>query len=166
MGFLPTIRQGSTSILNKHIGAWLGPATERYEEAHGTGWIVVHGRLRCAPGHLRHLSERESSALDRDKRDTEKARTSRTLYRILSSRVGLTRIFEASPTLQMGRNRVISIRKISESFTCRVWHDLKRCATRDEIHCCTNCFSERYKHGGYLVCSAEHESPRARHNNG
>ena len=167
MGFLPTIRQGSTSILNKNIGAWLGPATalaqelsrsqERYEEAHGTVWIVVQGRLRSAPEHLRHLSERESSALDRDKRDTEKARTSRTLYRILSSRVGLTRIFEASPILQMGRNRVISMGNISESFTCRVWHDLKRCATRDEIHRCTDCYSERYKHGGYLVCCAEHE---------
>ena len=70
---------------------------------------MVQGRLRSAPEHLRHLSERESSALDRDKRDTEKARTSRTLYRILSSRVGLTRIFEASPILQMGRNRVISM---------------------------------------------------------
>ena len=27
MGSLPTIRQGSTAILNKHKGAWLGPAT-------------------------------------------------------------------------------------------------------------------------------------------
>ena len=76
--FYQRLGKGFTSILNKHIGAWLGPATalaqelsrsqERYEEAHGTGWIVVQGRLRCAPGHLRHLSERESSALDQDKR--------------------------------------------------------------------------------------------------
>ena len=27
MGSLPTIRQGSTAILNKHTGAWLGPTT-------------------------------------------------------------------------------------------------------------------------------------------
>ena len=27
MGSPPTIRQGSTAILNKHTGAWLGPAT-------------------------------------------------------------------------------------------------------------------------------------------
>ena len=46
MGSLPTIRQGSTAILDKHEGAWLGPATvlaqemgrsqEQHEEAHGT----------------------------------------------------------------------------------------------------------------------------------
>ena len=76
MGSLPTIRQGSTPILNKHKGAWLGPATvlaqemgrsqEQHEEAHGTVSIVVQGLLmRCAPGHLRHLSERESLSIDR-----------------------------------------------------------------------------------------------------
>ena len=69
MGSLPTIRQGSTAILNQHKEAWLGPATvlakemsrsqERHEEAHGTVWTVVPGRLlRCALEHLRHLSER------------------------------------------------------------------------------------------------------------
>ena len=74
MGSLPTIRQESTAILNKHKGAWLGPATvlahemgrsqEQHEEAHGTVWIVVQGRfLRCAPEHLRHLSERESPSI-------------------------------------------------------------------------------------------------------
>ena len=62
----------------KHKGAWLGPATvlaqemgrsqEQHEEAHGTVWIVVQGRLlRCALEHLRHLSERESLSIDRDK---------------------------------------------------------------------------------------------------
>ena len=77
MGSLPTIRQGSTAILNKHKGAWVGPATvlsqemsrsqEGHEEAHGTVWIVVQGRLlRCAPEHLRHLSERGSLTLNRD----------------------------------------------------------------------------------------------------
>ena len=86
MGSLPTIRQGSTAILNKHKGAWLGPATvlaqemgrsqEQHEEAHGTVWIVVQGRFsRCAPEHLRHLSERESLSIDRDKGDKEIART-------------------------------------------------------------------------------------------
>ena len=86
MGSLPTIRQGSTAILNKHKGAWLGPATvlvqevgrsqEQHEEAHGTVWIVAQGRLlRCALEHLRHLSERESLSIDRDKGDREKART-------------------------------------------------------------------------------------------
>ena len=83
---LPTIRQGPTAILNKHKGAWLGPATalaqemsrsqEQHEEAHGTVWIVVHGRLlRCAPEHMRHLSERESLSIDRDEDDKEKVRT-------------------------------------------------------------------------------------------
>ena len=86
MGSSPTIRQGSTAILNKHKGAWLGPATvlaqemgrsqEQHEEAHGTVWIVVQGRLlRCAPEHLRHLSDRESLSIDRDTDDKEKART-------------------------------------------------------------------------------------------
>ena len=86
MGYLPTIRQGSTAILNRHTGAWLGPARvlaqemgrsqEQHEEAHGTVWIVVQGRLlRCAPEHLRHLSERESLSIDRDKGDKDKART-------------------------------------------------------------------------------------------
>ena len=86
MGSLPTIRQGSTAILNKHKGAWLGRATvltqemgrsqEQHEEAHDTVWIVVQGRLlRCAPEHLRHLSERERLSIDRDKGDKEKART-------------------------------------------------------------------------------------------
>ena len=85
-GSLPTIRQGSTAILNEHEGAWLGPATvlaqemgrsqEQHEEGHGTVWIVVQGRLlRCAPEHLRHLSERESLSIDRDKGDKDKART-------------------------------------------------------------------------------------------
>ena len=87
MGSLPTIRQGSAAILNKHKGAWLGPATvlaqemgrsqEQHEEAHGTVWIVVQGRLlRCAPEHLGHLSEREILSIDRDKGDKDKARTS------------------------------------------------------------------------------------------
>ena len=86
MGSLPTVRQGSTALLNKHKGAWLGPATvlaqevgpsqEQREEAHGTVWIVVQGRLsRCAPEHLRLLSERESLSIDRDKGDMGKART-------------------------------------------------------------------------------------------
>ena len=86
MGSLPTIRQRSTAILNKHKGAWLGPATvltqemgrsqEQHEEAHDTVWIVVQGRLlRCAPEHFRHLSERERLSIDRDKGDKEKART-------------------------------------------------------------------------------------------
>ena len=81
MGSLPTIRQGSTAVLHKHKAAWLGPATvlaqekgrrqEQHEEAHGTVWIVVQGRLmRCAPEHLRHLSERESLSLDREKART------------------------------------------------------------------------------------------------
>ena len=80
MGSLPTIRQGSTAILNKHEGAWLGLSTvlveemgrsqEQHEEAHGTVWIVVQGRLlRCTPERLRHLSERESLSIDRDKGD-------------------------------------------------------------------------------------------------
>ena len=82
----PRFGRGPTAILNKHKGAWLGPATvlaqemgrsqEQHEEAHGTVWIVVQGRLlRCAPEHLRHLSERESLSIDRDKDDKEKART-------------------------------------------------------------------------------------------
>ena len=86
MGSLPTIRQGSNAILNKHKGVWLGPATvlaqemgrsqEQHEDAHGTVGIVVQCRLlRCAPEHLRHLSERESLSIDRDKGDREKART-------------------------------------------------------------------------------------------
>ena len=86
MGSLNTIRQGSTAILNKHKGAWLGPATvlaqemgrsqKQHEEAHGTVWIVVQGRLlRCAPEHLRRLSERESLSIDRGKDDKEKAQT-------------------------------------------------------------------------------------------
>ena len=79
MGSLPTIRQGSTALLNEHKGAWLGPATvlaqemgcrqEQHEKAHGTVWIVLQGRLlRCALDHLRHLNERESLSIDRDKR--------------------------------------------------------------------------------------------------
>ena len=86
LGSLPTIRHGSTAILNKHKGAWLGPAAvlaqemgrsqEQHAEAHGTVWIVVQGRLlRRAPEHLRHLSERESLSIDRDKGNKDKART-------------------------------------------------------------------------------------------
>ena len=53
-----------------------GRSQEQHEEAHGTVWIVVQGRLmRCAPGHLRHLSERESLSLDREKGVEEKGRT-------------------------------------------------------------------------------------------
>ena len=85
-GSLPTIRKGSTAILNKHKGAWLGPATvlaqemsrsqEQHEKVHGAVWIVVQGRLlRCAPEHLRHLSERESLSNDGDRGDREKAGT-------------------------------------------------------------------------------------------
>ena len=49
---------------------------EQHEEAHGTVCIVVQGRLmRCAPEHLRHLSERESLSLDREKGVEEPART-------------------------------------------------------------------------------------------
>ena len=83
MGSLSTIRQGSTAIPNKHKGAWLGLSTVlaqetcRSQEQHDEAlWIVVQGRLlRCAPEHLRHLSERESLSIDRDKGDKEKART-------------------------------------------------------------------------------------------
>ena len=86
MGSLPTIRQGSTAILNKHKGARLGPATvlaqemgrsqEQHEEARGTVWIVVQGRLLlCALEHLRHLSERGSLSIDRDKGGKDRART-------------------------------------------------------------------------------------------
>ena len=78
----PRYDKGSTAVLNKHKGAWLGPATvlaqekgrsqEQHEEAHGRVWIVVQGRLmRCAPEHLRHLSERELS-LDREKESKKK----------------------------------------------------------------------------------------------
>ena len=84
MGSLPTILQGSTA-LNKHKGAWLGLAIvleemgrsqEQHEETHGTVRIVVQGRLlRCGFDHLRHLNERESLSIDRDKGDREKART-------------------------------------------------------------------------------------------
>ena len=92
MGSLPTIRQGSTAILNKHKRAWLGPATvlaqemgrsqEQHEEAHGTVWIVVQGRLmRCAPEHLPHLSERESLSIDRTKGDKDEARTFTGIFR-------------------------------------------------------------------------------------
>ena len=74
---------GRLAFLNKHKGAWLGPAAqekgrsqEQHEDAHGTVWTVVQGRLmRCAPEHLRHLSERESLSLDRDKGVQERART-------------------------------------------------------------------------------------------
>ena len=86
VGCLPTIRHRSTVLLNKQKGAWLGPATvlaqekgrsqEQHEEAHGTVWIVVQGRLmRCAPEYLPHLSERESLSYDRDKGVEERART-------------------------------------------------------------------------------------------
>ena len=54
----------------------MGRSQEQHEEVHGTVWIVVHGRLlRCAPEHLRHLSERESLSIDRDEGDIDKART-------------------------------------------------------------------------------------------
>ena len=36
MGSLPTIRQGSTAILNKHKGAWLGPASGDGSEPRAT----------------------------------------------------------------------------------------------------------------------------------
>ena len=81
----PRFGMGSTVILNRDKGPWLSPATvlaqvgrsqEQHEEAHGTVWIVVQGRLlRCAPENLRYLSERESLSIDRDKGDKDKART-------------------------------------------------------------------------------------------
>ena len=52
----------------------MGRSQEQHEEAHGTVWIL--GRLlRCAPEHLRHLSERESLSIDRDRGNKDKART-------------------------------------------------------------------------------------------
>ena len=57
-------------------GSGKGRSQKQHEDAHDTVWIVVNGRLlRCAPEHLRHLSERESLSIDRDKVDREKART-------------------------------------------------------------------------------------------
>ena len=58
------------------VGSYDCRSQERHEEPHSTVWIVVQGRLlRCALEHLRHLSVRESLALDPDKKATEKART-------------------------------------------------------------------------------------------
>ena len=110
VGSLPTIRQGSTALLNKHKGAWLGPAAvlaqekdrsqEQHEEAHGTVWIVVQGRLmRCAPEHLRHLSERESLSPPRQKELRRKLEHSQTLCNIRSSQRVHTLIFEVSQIL-------------------------------------------------------------------
>ena len=57
-------------------GSGDGSEAKQHEEVHGTVWIVVQGRLlRCAPEHLRHLSERESLWIDRDKGDKDKTRT-------------------------------------------------------------------------------------------
>ena len=82
---LPTIRQGATALLNKHKGAWLGPFTvlaqekgrsqEQHEEAHGTVWIVVHGRLTV---HLNtcdiSLNERVCHSIE-TKKSKERPRT-------------------------------------------------------------------------------------------
>ena len=122
MGSLPTIRQGSTAILNKHKGAWLGPATvlaqemgwsqEQHEEAHGTVWIVVQGRLlRCAPEHLRHLSERESLSIDRDKGDKEIARTFTDIVQDFRFRKAHTLIFEVSRIFLMGPSHDTSVER-------------------------------------------------------
>ena len=122
MGSLPTIRQGSTAFLNEHKGAWLGPATvlaqemgrsqEQPDEAHGTVWIVVQGRLlRCALEHSRHLSERESLSIDRDKGDREKARTLMALFRIFVFRKAHALIFEVSMILLIGPSHDTSVER-------------------------------------------------------
>ena len=111
---LPTIRQGSTAIVNKHTGAWLGLASvlaqemgrsqEQHEEAHGTVWIVVQGGLlRCAPEHLRHLSANVKVCRSTETKETRtKLERSLTLFRISVSRKVHTLIFEVSLILLMG----------------------------------------------------------------
>ena len=111
MGSWPSIRQGSTAILHKHKGAWLGPATvlaqemgrsqEQHEEAHGTVWIVVQGRFFCDV----HLNTCVISANVKVCRSTETRETrkklerSLILFRISVSRKAHTLIFEVSITL-------------------------------------------------------------------
>ena len=143
VGSLLTVRQGSTALLNKHKGAWLGPATvlapekgrsqEQHEEAHGTVWIVVQGRLmRCAPEHLRHLSERESLSLDRDKGVEERARTF-TLYRISSSQRAHMLISEVNPILLKGQSRDISVVEFFfENANRNVWNEFEWSEYRDD----------------------------------
>ena len=106
---------------------WLGPAAVlaqemgrsqvQHEEAHGAVWIVVQGRLlRCAPEHLRHLSERESLSIDRDKGDKEtrmKLERSLTLFRISFSRKAHTLIFKVSMILLMDPSRDTSAERFS-----------------------------------------------------
>ena len=78
VGSLPTSEQTQGCLVGScdSSGSGKGRSQEQHEEAHGTVWIVVQGRLmRCAPEHLRHLSERESLSLDRDKGVEERPRT-------------------------------------------------------------------------------------------
>ena len=85
-GFFAHDSAGVYGNSEQTLSAWLGLATvlaqkmgrsqEQHEEAHGTVWIVVQGRLlRCAPEHFRHLSERESLSIDGDEGERDKART-------------------------------------------------------------------------------------------
>ena len=82
----PTIRQGSTALVNKHkgclVGSWDSSGAGKRAKPGATrrsSWNSldrgVRSLMRCAPKHLRHLSEHESVSLDRDKGVEERART-------------------------------------------------------------------------------------------
>ena len=122
MGSLPTIRQGSTAHLNKHKGAWLGPATVLVQEWVGvksnTKRLMAQSGSRCRADFCDvHLNTCVISANVKVCRSTETKETriklerSLTLFRISVSRKAHTLICEVSPTLLMGLNRDISVER-------------------------------------------------------
>ena len=136
MGSLPTIRQGSTALLNKHKGAWLGPATvlaqemgrsqEQCEEAHGTVWIVLQGRLlRCAPQNLRLLS------IDPDKGNAGKARTFTDIAQDFHFSKGTHVDLRRQPDL-LSPSRDISVERFCENANRGVWNKFKWDEDRDK----------------------------------
>ena len=118
------------------VGSYDCRSQERHEEPHSTvWWIVVQGRLlRCALEHLRHLSERESLALDPDKKATEKARTFTDIVNDFKFSSGTHADLRSQPDSPDGSEPRHHHGKIFESFICRIRYDFKRCETRDEIH--------------------------------
>ena len=113
---LPMIRQGSTAILNKHKGAWLGPATDAHLNTYD---LSVNSKV-C-----------HSTVTRVTWRKLERAQT---LYRISSSRVVHTLFFEAHPIFQVDRSRDILRGKILVERQPQRWNDVKSYEARDETH--------------------------------
>ena len=143
MGSLPTIRQGSTAVLNKHKGAWLGPATvlaqEKGRSTNNTKKLVAQSGSWCKVDscdvHLNiwdiSLNEKVCRSIEK-KESKKKLEHSQTLYRISSSQTEHTLIFEVNPILLKGQSRDISVVDFFENANRNVWNEFEWSEYRDD----------------------------------